>query len=484
MPKPGVTVTITTAPTLRSSPTNSGVAFFAGLCDAGAADAPIQVLSLDQFVTKCGGRVSYSSLYDSVDLFFRTGGNTLYIGRVVGPAAAKAAKNILDAGAGISLVATAVGPGSYYNALKIQILAGTVSGYQIQILDANNVVLENSGDLADQASGIAWSLGSNYFRFTLGATALNPAVAAAASPTGGADDRASIVDAQWATAIGLWTADLGPGQVAAPGRTSDVGHQQLVTHASLFNRRAVLDSPDLPLATSLATITTSAGNAKQGIGQFAAFFWGWITCPGPASAPTVQRTVPPSPFVCARIAATDAIYGSDTPAAGDQGAHSWPAGVSQKTPDDTTWSTAYAAGVNVIFSDRGLVTIFGWKTLADPINLPAWLGFGVSRYLMSLAARLRAAANRFDFTKIDGKGETAAALGGALTAICDADYALNNLYGATAKDAYLVSVASPVNTDATAQAGSLNANVAVRPAPDAEFVNINIVNTPVTQAVS
>src|SRR5262249_15597235 len=128
-----------------------------------------------------------------------------------------------------------------------------VSGYRIQVLYSGSIV-ETSPDLTTQADAVNWATGSShYITLTIGASTNVPAVAAAAALATGADDRTNITDTQWLNALNLFTPDLGPGQVMAPGRTSDIGHTQLADHAKNYNRVALLDLPDTALKGTLET---------------------------------------------------------------------------------------------------------------------------------------------------------------------------------------------------------------------------------------
>src|SRR5665213_3432567 len=207
MTRPGVVVQLRNTPSLISSPTNTGTAFVAGTSDMGPL-GPILVRNLNDFINTYGQRMSYSSLYDWLELYFREGGNQAYISRVVGPGATSGFKNLLDAGAGISLVVTAIGPGAWSANYKVAVAAGVAGGsFVIQIWDTTGLILlEVSPDLFTQNDAIQWSnTTSHYVRITLGATALVPAIVASAALSAGTDDRASIVDAQWAAAYALFT---------------------------------------------------------------------------------------------------------------------------------------------------------------------------------------------------------------------------------------------------------------------------------------
>src|ERR1035437_6168090 len=271
--RPGVQVQVLTTPPPRSSPTDTGTWFVTGTSDQGRSDAPILVQSMSDFTRLLGPRASYSVLYDALDVFFREGGSSAWVGRVVGPTPVLASRNLVDNVAAISLVAKAIGPGVYANSFKIGVIAGVSSGFAISITDAASVVLETSSDCATQADAVAWSQNSAYIRLTLGASILVPIIAGAnviTLMTGGTDDRLNAVDAQWLNALNLFTKDLGPGNVSAPGRTTDPAHTQLCDHAAANNRVAIMDAPDTP---TIATLQTTATNAKStGSGQYGGLF--------------------------------------------------------------------------------------------------------------------------------------------------------------------------------------------------------------------
>jgi hypothetical protein len=489
--RPGTQVLIKTVPPPRSAPTDTGVWFVVGQADAGPT-TPQLIRSMDDYTRLFAGRVSFSPLFDALEVFFREGGNAAYVGRVVGPAAVTASRNLLDSGAGISLVVKAKGPGagsdtSHGNSLKVAVVAGSVGGtYQLQILDSNNVVLEQSPNLTTQQDAVTWSSQSVYVDVTIGATALVPAVAAAAALTGGADDRNNMTDAQWLAALNQFVSALGPGNVSAPGRTTDTGHTQLLDHAATHNRTAILDAPDSP---TQATLFSSATNAKAtGNGQYGSqLFWPWLIVPGgvggvPAGG---RRTVPPSALVAGRCAAVDAQFGPDTPAAGELGVSNYAIDLSQPGLDDVTRDTYNASGVNVIRRMGPLgIRVYGWRSLADPISQPNLLDLSVQRYLMSLVARAFNIGEQFVFKPIDGRGHTLSAYGGALTAECQRDWETDQIYGATASDAFAVDVGPSVNTPTVLAAGEIRANVSVRPSPDAELVTVQIINVPITSEVS
>jgi len=197
-----------------------------------------------------------------------------------------------------------------------------------------------------------------------------------------------------------------------------------------------------------------------------------------------QRTVPPSALAAGKCAQVDPVYGPGTPAAGVKGVSSFATDTSQPDWDDTTRDTLNTDGVDVIRVLNGAVTIYGWRSLADPINNPDWVPLGTVRYLMGLAARAFSVGQEFVFAPIDGQGHTISAYQGALVALCLADWNAGEIYGQTSSDAFNVDTGPAVNTPTVLAGNELRAVISVRPSPMAELVTIQIVNTPITQAVA
>src|SRR5215831_17754270 len=153
--RPGVNVTLRSTPPVASIPTDTGVWFVAGTTDAGPlAATPIR--SMADYTRLFGARVSYSVLYDSLDTYFREGGGTAYVARVVGPAAVTASKNLLDASSGVSLIVSALGPGSSGNNIKVGVRSGSGAGtFVVFVQDANNIEVEATPDCATPGAAIA-----------------------------------------------------------------------------------------------------------------------------------------------------------------------------------------------------------------------------------------------------------------------------------------------------------------------------------------
>lgn len=476
--RPGTAITLRTVPPVRSAPADTSTWFVVGTSDQGAL-VPQLIRSMSDFTRLYGPRASYSVLYDAVDVFFREGGSSVYISRVVGPAPIVAFKNLLDGSAGISLIAKAIGPGVYGNSIKIAVLAPLVSGYRLQVTDANNVVQETSPDLADQQSAINWANNSNYIRVTLGASALNPATIAAGALATGTDDRVNATDTQWLAALNLFTSDLGPGQVSMPGRTTDTAHQQLMAHADALNRVAILDLPD---TATTATLLTSVQTARGAVGKRGAAFAPWLICPG--LTPNTTRTVPPSALVAACCTRVDSEFNPNVPAAGVLGIAQYCYDLTQIAWDGTTRTQLNLGGVNVIRDMFGAPRIYGWRSMVDPNLEQNWIDFGNSRLYMAISAEANNIAETYVLAQIDGQGIVIGAFGGALVGMLIPYWNEGALYGLTTDEAFYVDTGVQVNTPTTIGNNELHAVISLRMSPFAELVVIEIVKVGVTEAVA
>lgn len=477
MPRPGVTVSLLDVPTGVSVPTNTGTWFAAGLTDKGALGAQL-IQSLNDFVTVFGDRQTYSVLYDAVDLFFREGGNRVYISRVVGPTPTYGTRNLLDAGAAISLVVTANGPGAWSANYKVAVVAGTGGGtFKIQVTDAANVVLEDSGDLDDNNAAVLWANGSKYIRLALGASANDPAVVAPTALSAGTDDRGNITDTQWANALALFSSDLGPGQVSAPGRTGSAAWTQLTGHALNNNRVAILDSQNI------ATVATLQSDAEGINSRFAAMFAPWVVIPGLVTAAGSLRTAPPSGLIAGLIARNDPTVGTNRPSAGVYGASQFVSNLSQNSWTDTERASLNGSGVNVIRRFNG-IRVYGWRSTADPVSDTNWLDFANVRLYMQLIAEFNQIGENFVFDEIDGlNGTTIGGFRAGLGGVCAQHYNQRELFGDTPEQAFFVDTTTP-NTTATLAANELHAVVNVKMAPMAEWVQIQVVKRQLSEVLA
>jgi hypothetical protein len=424
-----------------------------------------------------GARVSYSILYDALDVYFHEGGNRAYVSRVVGPAAAVATLNLQDSAAATSLVVSALGPGAV--TWEVGVRAGlAANSFVIFTTDGTNEV-EASPDMMTQGDAVAWGQGSQYIRVALGASSEVPAVAAAVALAGGDDDRANITDSDWQSALDHITTDYGIGQVSAPGRTSDLGHQQLLQHANDMRRVAILDAPNV---ASQGALITSSHACRVGNQRYGGMFWPWLVVPGVVSGTT--RVVPPSALVAGKSSGNDAAgLGPATPAAGVNGVSAFATGLTQD-PTSLDTETLNDNGVDVVRQLYGTIRVYGWRSLVDPVQDPNWVNLGNVRLYMGIAGEGAAIAEQYLFTKIDGQGLTISSFNGALAAMLSRYYNNGDLYGPSAADAFFVDTGPTVNTPTTLANNELHAVLYVVMSPFAEYVVIEIYKRAVTEGVS
>lgn len=489
MALPDVVVNVRSAVTPRTPPTDTGTAFFSGVTERGTIARSVPLRSLQDFIDRFGARLSTSVLYDAIETYFAEGGSKLYVTRVFGSGAVAATRNLLDAGAGVSLVVTAgqfgdADPGTWGNSLKVAVVTVT-GGYRIDVyrtIAGSDVLQESSYTLVTQADAVAWARSNSKFvTIALGATALVPAAAAAAALSTGTDG-AAVADSDWQLALDLHAAELGPGQIVAPGRTTSAGQLQLLAHAQGRNRFALLDFPDsasrATLVAAAQALYTAPNNGRR-YGQPAA---PWDVIPGLTALTT--RTVPPSARLAAQYARNDVLGNPNVAAAGRNGTARFVLDLSQPAWTDADRQALNEAGVTVSRRRFGnAIVTYGMRTLADQTTDVQWSMAPNVRCVMGYVADAQAIGDTHEFDQVDGQGRALSAFRGQLMAAANDLFAVGALFGSTPAEAFYVDTGSAINTPTTMQAGEMHAQVALRTSPSAERVVIDVVKYPITQAL-
>lgn len=499
MTAPGITVTtaLSTPPPIPNVPTATW--YVTGLAQRGPVGQPISIQSMADYSLFCGSRTGYASLYDALDLFFRDGGRQAFVSRIVGPAAVTANVVLKDCATTPlnTLTVSASSVGAWGNLLTVQVVAGSLpSTYQL-VIALNGVTVEQTPNLASPADAAAWSALSNYVTITdshsaSAAPTNNPIVVAATPLATGADDNASVNEANWTAALAVFSSDMGPGQVSAPGRTTDLAHQALLAHAAACNRIALLDAVDTATAATLITAATQA-LSTGGDGSRGCLCAPWVTIPGLPSGtgiPTPSRSAAPSALFAATIARTDIGSGSgagtatvnpNIAAAGaTNGASKYALGVSQSYVGSDR-GNLNASGVNVIRNIAGVVQVYGFRSLSSD---PQWTQLNWCRLRMAIQNDGQAIASSVaEFATIDAKGQLLGRLNGQLAGMLQRYWLAGALFGSSAGDAFAVDTSSQVNTVQTAAAGQIIAVLSIKRSAMAEYTQISILNVPLTQAV-
>lgn len=483
--RPGVNVEGRDTTTSRTQPVDTGQAFAAVVSERGPTGLN-KVTSWSQYLQEYGARKNNNAMYwDSVQQYFQHGGKILYVTRLDGPAAAVATINLddLTVGSPFSLIATAVGTGTWYNGLNVivEVDPTNAAARRIRVthdtdlsISESSLYYDNQLDLRD------WALRSRYVRLALGTSALMPA-AGTFSLAGGLDDVPGIVTATKTTALALFPPELGPGNVNIPGAVSAGDWSVIQAHADDNQRSAILEYPD---TADESTLTTLADGARS-LGRVGAGFAPWIVVPNVGGR---NKIVPPGLAICGKIAAHDALldgYGQNKPVAGvKRGQLPRAVDVSQDFGDADKRTRLNAAGVNLIRVIQGVVTIYGWRSLANPTSDTGWRNFGHRRLQTALFARISALMEPYVFEEIDGEGLLFGEVRGQIAQrVLAPYYAKGSLFGASPSDAYKVDTDDPINTAETITDGQLNVAVTVVESEFAEEINVIVTKSTIQEGV-
>lgn len=269
----------------------------------------------------------------------------------------------------------------------------------------------------------------------------------------------------WAAALALFTADLGPGQVLIPGVGAAAGthHAALLAHGAATGRTALLDTDPVAtvgnLTTLSAALTAAAGSTNAALLAF-----------------NGTGSVPASAVVAGLIARGDARVGHANHApAGPQGGilagvitGATLTGAARFT--DANLNTLHDAGINVIKTTADGPTLYGFRSLS---NTGAYQQLSVGRLVMQVEDELARIGEQFLFRTIDGRGQLYAEFDGAIRGYLLPLWRGGALYGEVADDAFDVEVIG-INTPVDAAAGRLKAQVEIKASSHAETVFIDI----------
>ena len=471
MARPGTEVVVVDTPSIVGVPVDTGQFFIAGTAERGSSTVATLIGSINEFNRKFGARQSSSYLYDALDAYLGEGGERAYVAVVVGPAAL-AASLVIQNGGDDSLRVSANSVGEWGNDLNVELLAGPI----LQISDSSGI-LETSPVLADVAAAVDWARFSDYIVVVDLGAVIPPAPVAIADLDGGTSDAANIDDARWKAALDTFLIELGPGQVALPGQTSGVSHQNLLEHAHARNRIALLDAPDTSSRAVLAAATAALAGV-EGV-RTGAMFAPWIRIAGLISG--ISRTIPPSAIVAGLIARNDAVNSANVAAAGNNGQSSLAIDLTQPSFSEADRVELNKAGINLFRNFYGQIRLYGYRSLTSPVTDVDWVQLTAARIVMEIRSRADRIADRYVFAQLDGRGQTISAFGGELSGMLLGFWRDGALFGTTPREAFTVNVGGNVNTPESLRAGNLQAELGVRVSPFAELVRIAIVRSAITE---
>lgn len=463
----------------RVMPTDTSRSFVVGTTVKGPL-TPTKITSLEKLITVYGDRaVPGTLIYDWFDAAFNEGLSESYFQRVVGDAAAAAKHDFSDSTPATTIRFEAESVGAWGNELNVEIAAGTGSTRVIIVTNDDGDELDRSGDLATKTDILEWADGSLYVNAVSLAGTGMPVVVTAQSLTGGTDDHGSLTDQDWIDAVNAFDADLGPGQIVAPGVTDEEVQTAILLHAYSRNRWAVLDGAD----------TGTSGTLRAGALAFATYahnrngemFGPWAKIPG--LLPRTTREVPYSAIVCGQISRIDKSDGPGEAPAGERYGDSAAAiGLNAEFTKDEL-NALSDAGFNLAVMKFGGVRTYGARSLAPKDTDPKhWWAPG-QRVMMAVHAKCEVVLERHLFRQIDGKRVQLGKVYGDLVAeACRPYYRQGALFGNTEDEAFKVDVDTP-NDLASLQDGWLKAIIQLKTSPGAEFTQVEIVKRLITETI-
>lgn len=472
MPLPGVETEIQDVGLPPAAPDDISRLFVAVESDRGPL-APVEATSSNDLIAKAGYDQPWTLLHPYARHYFNAGGQRLTLTRVVGPGALTASRTLQDAGAVNTLAVDAVGPGEGYNTLSVDVDVPSAGVFRLNIYDSASatpaVPVEVSPDFTDKPSGVRWAARANYFRLRdLGAGGIPAATGSALALTGGDAKRTLVTDTELGAALDRLGKDLGPGQLALPGRVTAAQWLLAAQHSEAHNRVALLDAP---VSTTSQAGLVALAQAVTASRRYAAAFAPWAE----AQALTAGATemVPWTAIQAGMIAATDRVEGPAQPAAGRWGIPPADAGVvSLAAP---AWSDADRQllnenGVNVALAKYGAFRTLGFRTLAvkaEPTS--AWSMLSAVRVVMLVRSRAEQILDNHLMGLVSSPtAGRLSALGNDLTAMLLDLKQNGQLFGETPQDAFRVDTGPRVNPPAQLAGGLVKASLEVTPSPFAE----------------
>ncbi|HEV2761889.1 MAG TPA: phage tail sheath subtilisin-like domain-containing protein, partial [Pyrinomonadaceae bacterium] len=271
------------------------------------------------------------------------------------------------------------------------------------------------------------------------------------------------------------TEDLGPGQVAIPGATTQAVHVALLAHAERFKRFALLD---LPLGTDRDAAVTARRLLNSAYG---AVYWPYVERSDFAGS-GAAKLYPPSGFVAGVFARAEA----------EVGVHQAPAGVrvgrllnvlnveraanGSPQTDEGTRALLNQNEVNVIapLPEQGVV-VYGARVLAAAGRVTA---VHEQRVLNAVYHQLKKSYREIPFSVVDGEGKLFREVQSISRQYLLTLWRQQALYGADEEEAFVVICDRQNNPPETLAQHQLFVQVGVKISPMAEKVIVNIDSVP------
>ena len=487
---PGVVIStaVRTGPSVPLA-NEASQAFFVGLTRRGPSDSAVVVRSLADFESVFGGYASWSLLHPTVEMFFEEGGAQCYIARTVGGDATVGTLEIEDASSDVCIVLSANGAGDWSSDVSAQVVAGTVpSTFAVKLfLDGEQIYTTGNCTSRDIAIGRINlnAEASKYVVASAGTSSDNPAtMGSAASLSAGDDDRASVVDADYVTALTLFNDALGTGAVSCPESSSSTVYSGLLEHANAYSRIAILhgvSNASISAIKSFAQdIIADNGNLEHG-----ALYYPWVYAPTGVNG--VNRLLPPDGYVAAKRAKVVNSGGPHIPAAGINSEAVFVNGVVTDI-DRTNGDALDDESINAIRVISNTVRIYGARSLSqDTTNF---------RYITAqdtvngIVVDSYRALEPLVFSTIDGRGGVFANVEARLISVLEGYRLSGALYEAFGANGRRIDYGYTVKCDGTLNPvsqlvdGKIKAKVGVRVSSVGDKLEVEIVKSSLTTSVT
>lgn len=438
--------------------------------------------------------------WDAIDAALRSGVPEVWLARILGPAAVKASIALAGTG-GTTFTIRAHEPGEWANGatggLTVEVVNGPAGATERVVIVrrvSTGVEVGRTGAYTtrDELMAAVGRIGETVREYgvtvplletTAGAALVLPTVAAPANLAGGLADSGAIATAQMRAALDAVSVDLGPMNVATPGRNTDASNLELLDYARDSNRTALVEqAPGLArtvVQASLAAIRAATVRGAEGLSRLGGMWPQSVT--GPGTTPGSTRTVPATIAVAGLIAELERSEGHANVAPfGDFGVPRWATGISGGYYSEADAVALFDSGANVFTDFLGRPRNRSFRSM-ELAGTSEWVDLAHTRTDRVIRAAALDVGRQMGARVVNR--QTIADFGARLRLrLIDDLWKRGALFGDTADEALRVDTDS-VNDLASIAEREVNAAVGVRMSEHAEFVNIDIAKVPIGQEV-
>lgn len=464
-------------------------AFFVGLAQRGPSNVATLVTSLEEFENIYGGYASWSLLHPTVECFFEEGGTQCHIARTVGAGADTGSLELDDADGNPTIVLTANGAGDWSSSVSAQVVTGTIAGTFAVKLFLNGDQISTTGNCSSREQAVGkinlHAEASKYVNATLGTDTSNPVVMpSAVALTAGDDDRASVVAANYVTALNLFNDALGTGAVACPESSSQTVYSGLLAHANAYNRIAILHGESNASISSIKTFAQTIIADEENL-EHGALYYPWVYAPTAVNG--VNRMLPPDGYIAAKRSMVANNSGTHVPFAGAASEAGFINGLVTDI-DRTNGNALDDECVNAIRVINNTVRIYGARSLSqDTTNFRYITSQDTVNAIVTDAYR---AIEPLVFTPIDGRGTVFSSVESRLISVLEGYRLSGSLFEAFSATGQRIDYGYTVRCDAKLNPttdladGKIKAKVGVRVSSVGDRIEVEIIKSSLTASVT